>query len=64
MSPAIVSVSISACAAGKIELCKSPDGYAVAGLWMVTADEVSDPDALPLTLEVNGEVRQRTTSAC
>jgi 2-keto-4-pentenoate hydratase/2-oxohepta-3-ene-1,7-dioic acid hydratase in catechol pathway len=37
---------------------KSVDGYAVAGPWMVTADEIANPDALPLTLEVNGEVRQ------
>src|ERR1700689_2830600 len=34
---------------------KSVDGYAVAGPWMVTADEIPDPDAVPLTLTVNGE---------
>ena len=37
---------------------KSVDGYAVAGPWMVTADEIANPDALPLMLEVNGERRQ------
>ena len=37
---------------------KSVDGYAVAGPWMVTADEIANPDGLPLTLEVNGEIRQ------
>jgi len=37
---------------------KSVDGYAVAGPWMATADEIPNPDALPLTLEVNGEIRQ------
>jgi 2-keto-4-pentenoate hydratase/2-oxohepta-3-ene-1,7-dioic acid hydratase in catechol pathway len=37
---------------------KSVDGYAVAGPWMVTADEIANPDALPLTLTVNGEIRQ------
>jgi 2,4-didehydro-3-deoxy-L-rhamnonate hydrolase len=37
---------------------KSVDGYAVAGPWMVTADEIANPDALPLMLEVNGEIRQ------
>ena len=42
---------------------KSPDGYAVAGPWMVTADELPDPDALPLTLEVNGEVRQNSNTS-
>ena len=42
---------------------KSVDGYAVAGPWMVTADEVPDPDALPITLEVNGEVRQNSNTS-
>jgi 2,4-didehydro-3-deoxy-L-rhamnonate hydrolase len=37
---------------------KSIDGYAVLGPWMVTADEIADPDALPLSLTVNGEMRQ------
>ena len=37
---------------------KSLDGYAPLGPWMVTADEVADPDDLHLTLEVNGELRQ------
>ena len=42
---------------------KSVDGYAVAGPWMVTADEIPDPDALPLTLTVNGEVRQNSNTS-
>jgi 2-keto-4-pentenoate hydratase/2-oxohepta-3-ene-1,7-dioic acid hydratase in catechol pathway len=42
---------------------KSVDGYAVAGPWMVTADEIPDPDALPLSLEVNGERRQTSNTA-
>jgi 2-keto-4-pentenoate hydratase/2-oxohepta-3-ene-1,7-dioic acid hydratase in catechol pathway len=42
---------------------KSPDGYAVAGPWMVTADEVPDPDALPISLTVNGEVRQDSNTS-
>jgi 2-keto-4-pentenoate hydratase/2-oxohepta-3-ene-1,7-dioic acid hydratase in catechol pathway len=37
---------------------KSIDGYAALGPWMVTADEIADPDALPLSLTVNGETRQ------
>jgi 2,4-diketo-3-deoxy-L-fuconate hydrolase len=41
---------------------KSVDGYAVAGPWMVTADEIPDPDALPLTLTVNGDVRQNSNT--
>ena len=39
---------------------KSPDGYAVLGPWMVTADEIANPDDVPLLLKVNGEVRQQT----
>src|SRR5271169_3472243 len=42
---------------------KSVDGYAVAGPWMVTADEIPDPDAVPLTLTVNGEVRQSSNTS-
>ena len=29
---------------------------------MVTADELPDPDAVPITLEVNGEVRQNSNT--
>lgn len=39
-------------------LRKSCDSFSVIGPWLVTADEVSDPNALDLTLEVNGEPRQ------
>ena len=42
---------------------KSPDGYAVLGPWMVTADEVPDPTDVPLELKVNGETRQKTNTA-
>jgi len=42
---------------------KSVDGYAVLGPWMVTADEVPDPDAVPVSLEVNGEVRQNSNTS-
>ncbi len=41
---------------------KSCDGYAVLGPWMVTADEIADPDDLPLSLTVNGETRQDTNT--
>jgi 2,4-didehydro-3-deoxy-L-rhamnonate hydrolase len=41
---------------------KSVDGYAVLGPWMVTADEIQDPNALPLSLSVNGEVRQNSNT--
>ena len=41
---------------------KSPDGYAVLGPWLVTADEVRDPGMLDLELSVNGELRQRSNT--
>ena len=37
---------------------KSIDGYSVLGPWLVTADEIPDPDDLRLSLEVNSELRQ------
>ena len=42
---------------------KSVDGYAVLGPWMVTADEIPDPDVVPISLEVNGEVRQKSDTS-
>lgn len=42
---------------------KSIDGYSVLGPWFVTADEIKDPGNMPLKLDVNGEVRQDTTTA-
>ena len=41
---------------------KSVDGYAVLGPWMVTADEIPDPDNVPLFLSVNGEKRQESNT--
>lgn len=41
---------------------KSPDGYAVLGPWLVTADEIPDPHALTLSLWINGELRQRSST--
>lgn len=43
-------------------LRKSLDGFSVAGPWLVTADEVANPNALSLGLEVNGQVRQRAST--
>ena len=37
---------------------KSFDGFAPYGPYLVTADEVPDPQALPVTLDVNGARRQ------
>ena len=41
---------------------KSIDSYAVLGPWLVTADEVPDPDRLAFTLRVNGELRQQANT--
>ncbi|HLJ66867.1 MAG TPA: fumarylacetoacetate hydrolase family protein [Chloroflexota bacterium] len=37
---------------------KSIDGYCPIGPWIVTADEVPDPQALQVRLRVNGETKQ------
>jgi len=37
---------------------KSMDGYSVLGPWMVTADEIANPDDLRVTLTNNGELKQ------
>jgi len=42
---------------------KSVDGYAVLGPWFVTADEIPDPDAIPISLTVNGEKRQDSNTS-
>ena len=41
---------------------KSIDTYAVLGPWLVTKDEVPDPQNLDFTLKVNGEVRQKSNT--
>lgn len=42
---------------------KSVDTYAVLGPWMVTRDEVPNPDNLDFTLRVNDEVRQSSNTS-
>jgi 2,4-diketo-3-deoxy-L-fuconate hydrolase len=37
---------------------KSVDGYAVLGPWMVTAEEIPNPDDVTITLHNNGELKQ------
>lgn len=44
-------------------LGKSFDTHGPIGPWIVTADEVSDPMALEMQLSVNGELRQRSSTA-
>ena len=41
---------------------KSIDGYSVVGPFLVTADEVPDPDALAIALDQNGERRQQANT--
>ena len=41
---------------------KSIDSYSVVGPWLVTKDEIADPNALDLTLTVNGEPRQASNT--
>jgi 2,4-didehydro-3-deoxy-L-rhamnonate hydrolase len=41
---------------------KSPDGHAVLGPFMVTADELPDPDDVSFSLSVNGQVRQNSNT--
>jgi 2,4-didehydro-3-deoxy-L-rhamnonate hydrolase len=42
---------------------KSIDTYAVLGPWLVTADEIADPQNLDFFLAVNGEVKQKSNTS-
>lgn len=42
---------------------KSAPTFGPVGPWLVTADEVPDPQRLPLWLDVNGETRQLSSTA-
>ncbi|MEH7238622.1 fumarylacetoacetate hydrolase family protein [Bacillus sp. JJ1562] len=42
---------------------KTVDGSLPLGPWLVTADEIKDPQTLEMVLTVNGEERQRTNTA-
>ncbi|NEE03482.1 fumarylacetoacetate hydrolase family protein [Phytoactinopolyspora halotolerans] len=48
---------------GQWFLGKSLDGFCPLGPWLVTADEVGDPQALELSLSVNGTVKQDSSTA-
>ncbi len=41
---------------------KSIDSYTVLGPWLVTADELPNPQALDLRLRVNGQMRQQANT--
>lgn len=49
---------------GPEERClrKSADSYAVFGPWLVTADEIENPNELDLSIQVNGETRQSSNT--
>ena len=42
---------------------KSFDGFGPIGPWLVTSDELSNPQAIELELAVNGEIKQRSNTA-
>jgi 2-keto-4-pentenoate hydratase/2-oxohepta-3-ene-1,7-dioic acid hydratase in catechol pathway len=42
---------------------KSFDGFGPIGPWLVTTDELPDPQRIALELSVNGEVRQKSSTA-
>lgn len=42
---------------------KSFDGFGPIGPWLVTRDELPDPQGIALELAVNGEVRQKSSTA-
>jgi 2-keto-4-pentenoate hydratase/2-oxohepta-3-ene-1,7-dioic acid hydratase in catechol pathway len=41
---------------------KSIDSYSVLGPWLVTADEIADPDNVPLSIWVNGDLKQSSST--
>lgn len=42
---------------------KSFDGFGPIGPWLVTSDELPDPQSIPLELQVNGKTMQRSNTA-
>jgi 2-keto-4-pentenoate hydratase/2-oxohepta-3-ene-1,7-dioic acid hydratase in catechol pathway len=48
---------------GVFSFCKSIDTFSPLGPWIVTADEVRDPQDLDMELRVNGEVRQQSNTS-
>ena len=48
---------------GASSLCKGIDTFCPLGSWIVTADEIPDPQNLAMELRVNGEVRHNSPSS-
>ncbi len=42
---------------------KSFDGFGPIGPWLVTTDELPDPQTIPISLSVNGQVRQSSNTS-
>jgi 2-keto-4-pentenoate hydratase/2-oxohepta-3-ene-1,7-dioic acid hydratase in catechol pathway len=42
---------------------KSFDGFGPIGPWLVTTDELPDPQTVPISLSVNGQVRQSSNTS-
>ncbi|MGD9942866.1 MAG: fumarylacetoacetate hydrolase family protein [Burkholderiaceae bacterium] len=42
---------------------KSFDGFGPIGPWLITTDELANPQTVPLELAVNGQVRQKSSTA-
>ncbi len=48
---------------GVFSFCKSIDTFSPLGPWIVTAEEIPDPQSLEMELRVNGEVRQQSNTS-
>ncbi|MBX4299110.1 fumarylacetoacetate hydrolase family protein, partial [Mycobacterium tuberculosis] len=42
---------------------KCRDGFCPMGPWMVDRDDVSDANALDISVRINGEIKQRTNTS-
>lgn len=47
---------------GQWTRAKSPDTFCPLGPWIVTADDIPDPQALAISMELNGEMMQESTT--
>jgi 2-keto-4-pentenoate hydratase/2-oxohepta-3-ene-1,7-dioic acid hydratase in catechol pathway len=57
-----IGLDISIRGSEERSLRKSADTYTVLGPWLVTPDDVPEPDRLELEISVNGEVRQKSNT--
>src|SRR5436305_12972350 len=48
---------------GVFSFCKAIDTFCPLGPWIVTPDELGDPQNLDMRLRVNGELRQESNSS-